>query len=394
MANLSETAIWESGIYQLEVTDPVQGGASGIANQQAKQLANRTTFLKQQTDSLIANAGKRLFNSIETIAFEGPGSDTLAFGTGRFGKFVNITYDGATGCTINLPLFSGMGSIANGERFVIQNNPSLTGDDYAATINTTDGIANRDAMSATPITSIILRAGEFVELMKGSDYAGNDRWILLDRYFKHERNQPAQVVAFARNTPPTGWLPCNGGAVSRTTYASLFASIGTTFGVGDGSTTFNLPDLRGEFVRGWDNGRGVDNNSVSLSASITNGSANVTVADTTGIAVGMLVTGTGIPALTTVLSITSSTVFVLSNNATVTNGAAALTLTLRVFGSYQADAFKSHFHIMKKYNRSVGAGAGFFAMDDSGTDGSENTELTGGAETRPRNIALLYCIKF
>lgn len=53
------------------------------------------------------------------------------------------------------------------------------------------------------------------------------------------------VVAFAGATPPTGWLHCDGAAVSRTAYANLFASIGTAWGVGDGSTTFNLPDLPG-----------------------------------------------------------------------------------------------------------------------------------------------------
>lgn len=66
------------------------------------------------------------------------------------------------------------------------------------------------------------------------------------------------VTMYAANAAPTGWLECSGAAVSRTTYATLFAAIGTTFGTGDGSTTFNLPNLRGEFPRGWDNGRGVD----------------------------------------------------------------------------------------------------------------------------------------
>jgi len=67
-----------------------------------------------------------------------------------------------------------------------------------------------------------------------------------------------EVAFFARTTPPSGWLKANGAAVSRTTYAALFAAIGTTFGAGDGSSTFNLPDLRGEFVRGLDDGRNVD----------------------------------------------------------------------------------------------------------------------------------------
>lgn len=67
-----------------------------------------------------------------------------------------------------------------------------------------------------------------------------------------------EVAFFARTTPPSGWLKANGAVVSRTTYAALFAAIGTTFGAGDGHTTFNLPDLRGEFIRGVDDGRNVD----------------------------------------------------------------------------------------------------------------------------------------
>ncbi|WP_349305003.1 phage tail protein [Neisseria sp. Marseille-Q6792] len=66
------------------------------------------------------------------------------------------------------------------------------------------------------------------------------------------------VMYFAGQTAPTGWLKANGAAVSRTAYAALFAAIGTTYGTGDGRTTFNLPDLRGEFIRGWDDGRGID----------------------------------------------------------------------------------------------------------------------------------------
>lgn len=70
---------------------------------------------------------------------------------------------------------------------------------------------------------------------------------------------PAGCVSyFAGPTAPSGWLECNGVAVSRTTYAALFAAIGGYYGIGNGSTTFNLPDARGEFIRGWDHGRGVD----------------------------------------------------------------------------------------------------------------------------------------
>ena len=66
------------------------------------------------------------------------------------------------------------------------------------------------------------------------------------------------IAYLGMSTAPTGWLKANGAAISRTTYADLFAAIGTTYGTGDGSTTFNIPDLRGEFVRGFDDGRGAD----------------------------------------------------------------------------------------------------------------------------------------
>ncbi|PIT58333.1 phage tail protein [Snodgrassella alvi] len=70
---------------------------------------------------------------------------------------------------------------------------------------------------------------------------------------------PAGAVQFfAMETAPIGWLKANGAVISRTLYANLFAAIGIRFGAGDGKTTFNLPDLRGEFLRGWDDGRGVD----------------------------------------------------------------------------------------------------------------------------------------
>ena len=59
------------------------------------------------------------------------------------------------------------------------------------------------------------------------------------------------IVPFTSTTPPSGWLLCDGSAVSRTTYADLFAVVGVTFGSGDGSTTFNLPDLAGRVIAGY-----------------------------------------------------------------------------------------------------------------------------------------------
>lgn len=58
------------------------------------------------------------------------------------------------------------------------------------------------------------------------------------------------MIAFAGKSVPDGWLLCNGALVSRTTYAKLFAAIGTAWGAGDGSTTFKLPDADGRVMQG------------------------------------------------------------------------------------------------------------------------------------------------
>jgi hypothetical protein len=71
------------------------------------------------------------------------------------------------------------------------------------------------------------------------------------------------IVAWPTATPLSGWLECDGAAVSRTTYADLFAVISDDYGPGNGTTTFNLPDLRGEFIRGFDNGAGNDPDAAS-----------------------------------------------------------------------------------------------------------------------------------
>jgi len=65
------------------------------------------------------------------------------------------------------------------------------------------------------------------------------------------------VVPFAGSAAPTGWLLCYGQAISRTTYATLFGVVSTAYGIGDGSTTFNVPDLRGRVIAGKDDMGGV-----------------------------------------------------------------------------------------------------------------------------------------
>ena len=81
----------------------------------------------------------------------------------------------------------------------------------------------------------------------------------------------ASLLAYAGSTAPAGWLLCGGQAVSRTTYATLFGIIGTTYGAGDGSTTFNVPDLRGRVVAGVDNMGGTAANRLTNTTMSPNG---------------------------------------------------------------------------------------------------------------------------
>ena len=141
---------------------------------------------------------------------------------------------------------------------------------------------------------------------------------------------PGTVIMLAATNIPTGYrlLKCNGATISRTAYADLFSVIGTTFGVGDGVNTFRLPDLRGEFLRGWDDGRGIDSG--------------------------------------------------------------------RAFGSWQPDDFKSHSHKVLDSN-AVGTNMGVFHYGERGVYNNQDyneVSSTGGVETRPRNFAMLTCIRY
>lgn len=86
--------------------------------------------------------------------------------------------------------------------------------------------------------------------------------------------EPGTILPFGNPSTPTGWLRCDGSAVSRTTYADLFTAIGTTWGAGDGSTTFNVPDLRGVSCIGKGQGAGLTNRTLAGSG----GAQTVTLA--------------------------------------------------------------------------------------------------------------------
>ena len=217
---------------------------------------------------------------------------------------------------------------------------------------------------ATALTSRFLRSGVAPMLgnlaMNGNKITGLDPGAAstdavnkaqMDAAVSASAIPSGAVSAFAGASAPSGWLLCNGQAVSRTTYAALFSVVSVIYGSGDGSTTFNVPDLRGEFVRGLDGGRGVDAG--------------------------------------------------------------------RTLGSAQSDTLKSHTHTATStvadpgHNHGTGAkntdypNAGGnnipnpesiprFGATASATTGitvSTDITATGGAETRPRNVALNFIIK-
>jgi len=138
------------------------------------------------------------------------------------------------------------------------------------------GISNAglDMLNALPIRFQDSSGAPFVSLQSPSSLSGNIALTLPSSItnggflqtdgsgnlsFSIVEGVPSGAVfCLAVASVPTGYLECNGSAVSRTTYAALFAIIGTQYGSGNGSSTFNIPDLRGEFIRGFDNGRGAD----------------------------------------------------------------------------------------------------------------------------------------
>jgi microcystin-dependent protein len=151
------------------------------------------------------------------------------------------------------------------------------------------------------------------------------------------------IIYHAANTAPTGFIKANGAVVSRSTYAALFTAIGTTFGAGDGSTTFGLPDLRGQFPRGWDDGRGLDS----------------------GRAFGSSQSSDNL----------SHRHFVI-NNAT-RNGNLTATNYVSNYVPGNNDNFRPSL-------AGVGGGGANVGLSSS----------NGGGESRPTNVALLACIKF
>ncbi len=151
------------------------------------------------------------------------------------------------------------------------------------------------------------------------------------------------VSAFAGNTAPAGWLICDGSAISRSTYAGLFATIGIAHGAGNGTTTFQLPDYRGRFLRGADGGSGRDSGAASRTAMAGGGNTGDMV------------------------------------------------------GSVQNDSLRNHsLSIGSSSQSNIASGGPYSAISGlNGNTGDVPQESPGAAtETRPKNASVHYIIKF
>lgn len=154
------------------------------------------------------------------------------------------------------------------------------------------------------------------------------------------------IAMWSTQTPPTGWLECNGSEINRLSYPLLFAVIGTTFGSGNGSTTFNLPESRGLFPRGW-------NHSSTRSSPYKDLDASSRIAAATG---GL--TGDNI-------------------------------------GTLQSDDYKAHTHTYERPAGSTtvsGVGSVSVATPRSSTN-TGTSPSSGGNETRPVNFSIMFIIK-
>jgi microcystin-dependent protein len=324
MANLTEESTYEAGIYQLETSDPCLAGPSGVLNTPHIQLANRTKFLKDAVDALatagsteataraaadaLINTEVRLWREVVSIGETG-GIISLSYADAK-GTIYRVGSTAVGEADYALPLASSC-PIGTTIAFKHEGTSAINGVNIRR--SGSNNIVHRGL-----IALMSMRIGDTCVLVSN----GVDRWNVVSYY---EANI-GLITSFGMTGLPSGFLECNGSAISRTTYANLFNVIGTTFGVGNGSTTFNLPDLRGEFVRGWDNSRGVDSG--------------------------------------------------------------------RVFGSAQADELKAHTHTYTAGATYLNGGLDTPPADSTSTQFNINTGSTGGTETRPRNIALIYAIKF
>lgn len=271
MSTLEEKSQWEEAIYEIRTIDPVLGGADGISNLATGQLANRTQWLKERVEE---SKNHLELQSGKTEAHEGRICDSES----RIERQETLL-NSHKQADHPYPQYQGVyRATAEGTADAITADFSVTLPEPPADQTLLFVRAQYANMTATPDFSTIgtqtraIIKGNNQPLKKG-DISGRgfemmlqysaffDKWVLLNPAWGEyaEATTPVgSMMYWPLPSPPFGWLERNGATLSRVSFEELFSVIGTTYGAGDGSSTFSLPDDRGIFERGWDHGIGVD----------------------------------------------------------------------------------------------------------------------------------------
>ena len=225
MTNFTEQNVFTAGVRMIEPGDSVIGGVNAPVNLPFQALANRTLWLKTELATAVQSIG-----SLQSIS--------ITAGAG----------------------LAGGGSLSANRSLTLATPSTLSGSTSNWAGNGSTGHTHELAKATDTLAGVVKLVDNLTAGGRDAALSAEQGKILKkDIEGKVAQAAPSgQIAFFAGSSAPAGWLKANGAAVSRTAYAALFAAIGTTYGAGDGSTTFNLPDLRGEFMRGWDDGRGID----------------------------------------------------------------------------------------------------------------------------------------
>ncbi|MGX5834789.1 phage tail protein [Aeromonas piscicola] len=377
MANVTETPSYDAGIYQIETTDPVLGGPNGIANAQAKGLANRTAFLKQQIDQLNSgNLTPSWIASKDHVQGELQKLDSKQ--SVRAATVANITLSGAQ--TIDgVVLTVGDRVLVKDQTTAAQNGIYLVAaQSWARSIDADSG-EKLTGGARVPVEGGTVNAGKVWYLSNtGAISIGSTGLLFIDERRAASLSQPGIVIlssvaeAIAGNdeqkavtpkgaleaafsaypvgapipwptaVPPAGFLAMTGQSFSPATYPKL--AIAYPSGV--------IPDMRAEFIRGWDAGRGVDIGRSLLSQQSSAFSSHSHKGDLFRVD----------------NSRTGETPYsaVSDRDAIVSLGGGALSF--------------DDFPIAQ-----IGSGSFYI--------GNQSTSVTGGSETRPRNIPFNYIVR-
>lgn len=241
MANLPETPQWEEGIYQIEVSDQVLGGPDGISNRQGKQLASRTLYLKQQVEKGGTDLAKHIAAADPHTQYA-PKASPIFTGTP----------------TAPTPANSDNSKKLATTEFVAKALAALAGS-APETLDTLKELA--DALGNDPnfATTVLNKLAEKLAKDQNGADIPDPALFVKNLGLGDGSALPVGVpVPWPLPNPPQGWLKYNGAPFDKI----MFPKLGAIYPSGI------LPDLRGEFIRGWDDGRGVDSGRTLLSEQV------------------------------------------------------------------------------------------------------------------------------